>query len=247
MKKLYITLLSLLLVACNSNNVSVPQLKFDGLKGNIASIKDSHFDAEMKFGDINPGDLYKVEKQEYDSDGNLTFIGRYDDDGDMEYETRSSFEKGQWVSSVIKNRLVLNQRAFWEKKKNRALERKKNYLKYEEKVGEKVSVYETKYDGLQAKSYSEKGTLVAELTFNKNGQILELKSYADDGKMVYRVVQEFDDKGFLVKSTSYGESCEDSNTFSYKDFDKKGNWLTQIIYDEDGEPEYIVKREISYR
>ena len=241
MKKLYIPLLSLLLVACNNNKVSVPQLKFDGLKGNVASIKDSHFDAEMKFGDINPGDLDEVVKREFDSDGNLTFEGRYDDDGDMEYETRQTFEKGQWVSSVFKNRygdLSNNQRA---------LERKKNYVKYEVKVGDEVSVYETKYDGLQAKGYSEKGTLVAEMTFNKKGQLLEQKNYDDAGKMVYRVVQEFDDKGFLVKSTSYGESWEDSNTFSYKDFDKKGNWLTQIIYDEDGEPEYIVKREISYR
>ena len=241
MKKLYITLLSLLIIACNSNNMSVPQLKFGGLKGNIASIKDSRFDAEMKFGDINPGDLDEVVKQEYDSDGNLTFEGVYDDDGDMDYETRQTYEKGQWVSCVIKSR-------YGDYSNNqKVLERKKNYLKYEVKQGEEVKVYETKYDGLQAKGYSENGTLAVEMTFNKVGQLLEQKNYDEKGKMVYRIVQVFDDKGLLVKRTSYGESWEDSESYSYKDFDKKGNWLTQIIYGEDEEPEYIVKREISYR
>lgn len=240
MKKLYIPLLLLLFVSCNSSSISVPQLKFGGLKGNVASIKYSRFEAEMKFGDIFPGDLDVVIRQDFDADGNLTFEGRYYDDGGMLYETRQTFEKGQWVSSVIKN-------SYGEPTNQKVLERGKNYLKYESKTGEEISTFETKYDVLQSRTYSENGTLVADLTFNKNGQLLEQKNYDESGKIIFRIVQEYDDKNFLVKSTSYGESWDEHESYTYKEFDKKGNWITQIVYDEDGDAEYIVKREITYR
>ena len=240
MKRITI-LFSLLLTACvgSSNFTSIPQLKFDGMKGNISMVKESKYDAKEKFGEIVPSDLDEVTVQEYNKDGRRVSFAVYDEDGKIIFKLEDEYEKGHIVSETT-------YQSYGDKKTvMKVVERKKNYVKWVEVGADKELVREQIFDGYTCKQVVA-GETVSIAYFDKKGRFVEEKSY-HEGDITFRILQEYDDKNNPIKTTeyrSYGDPVV--QTFTYPEFDKKGNWITQFVW-EDGEVINVVKREITYR
>ena len=223
--------------ACSNNRISTPELKFDGLKGNVSGCKDYSYDAEERFGEIVPGDLDGVVIYEYDNDGHQIKLGIYDDDGEYIFKQEKVFEKALVVSSTTMTRV--NDK----KTKKTVVERKKNYIKWR---ADDETTMETFYDKNSCLTKDENGDIIEEYVFDNKGRPLEEKAYYK-GELSYRRQNEYDKNGLLIRSkTYYSSNNTEVLTYKYPEFDKKGNWIVQYVY-EDGEIEYIVKRDIIYR
>lgn len=239
--KALLPLLLLALTSCGGNGVSIPQLKFGGLNGNVSMTKESKFDVVEKFGEVIPDDLNEVIITEYDKDGNQIKYGLYDEDGDFIIKLEDTYENNLLVSEVTYQK-------YGNKKINsRVVERKKNYIKWlnNEGMDDEYSV-ELIYDGLSYKGVDKDGKTTLEVQCDKKGRMIDQKSYSN-GEIVFRISREFDKDGNLIKTTQYQANGDPSvETFTYPEFDKKGNWITQYTL-EDGEVVGITKREITYR
>lgn len=235
MKKLYAVFLLLSFVSCSSNKLQYSPMNYEKFKGAV-SVEESCYLAEKKFGEIVPGKYISTTKTEFDPDGNV--LHRIFESSDEYYYT---YKNGMW--STISYKGCRTDANYVET----VLERKKNYLKYEKLRGVDITIYEVFYDKLSEKGYSEGGVLEWENSYDKNGLLLEHRDYNEKGEISHRTVYEYDDKNLLVKYTSYWERFNYIETYSYNDFDKKGNWTTMIEYNEDEDAKRITKREIIYR
>lgn len=229
----------LALIACSNNSISIPALKYGGLQGNVSKTKESKFDAVEKFGEVVPDDLNEVIIVEYDNDGNQVKYGVYDDEGNYVYKFEEIYENGLLVSETFYRN--------GEKTVNTIVERKKNYIKWFSNSGkEDESSVEILYSGLTYKAVDKDGNTVREVECDKKGRIIEDKMYSN-GKIIYRLLLDFDKDGNLITKTEYQSSEEPTiMKYTYPEFDKNGNWVTQYTW-EDGEVVEITKREISYR
>ena len=236
--KIRLSFIILLFVAtaCSNNGTSIPELKFEGLKGNVCGFKEYRYDAVERFGEIVPGYLDGVTIYEFDNDGHLIKLGIYDDDGDCLFKRENIYENGLFVSSIMTN-------GNDKKTENIVVERKKNYIKWRTDY---ECTTETYYDKNSCLTKDENGDIVEESVFDNKGRLIELKKYYD-GEIIFRTQREYNKQGLLVKLISYYSSNNSEVlTYKYQEFDKKGNWIVQYVY-EDGEIEYIVKRDITYR
>lgn len=243
--KTTLPLLSILLfaiTACNNNGTSIPQLKFDGMKGNVSMVKESEFGAIEKFGEIAPDYLYLVKIYEYDRNGNQTKIAEYHDDGDWKYKYERTYEDGIVVSSVF----YLNGSKS-KKREDRVIAREKNHIKYLCDIGtDEEHTEDDFFDGLYVKNVDKDGNLKGEYFYDNKGRLVEHKNY-HDRKLNFRLLREFDKDNNVIKESVYYSCGEpDITTYSYPEYDKKGNWTTRYKWN-DGEVEYITKREITYR
>lgn len=234
--------LLLFTISCSNNGMSVNELKFGGLKGNVSSYKEFVYDAEEKFGEVVPDDLEGVTIYEYDKDGHQIKFGIYDEDGDVIYKYEDTFEKGVLVSRTAMQR-------YGDKRtESRIVERNKNYLKWCHEYGT-ANEYTTEV--FYEKNFlceKENGEKMLEIVYDKEGREIDRKRYLD-GELSSRIKNEYNDAGLLVKSIQYGTWNLDKGdvlTYKYVEFDKKGNWVTSHVY-ENGELEAIQKREIIYR
>lgn len=229
----------LALTACSNVSTSIPNLKFGGLRGNVSMTKESKFDAVEKFGEFVPDDLNEVIIVEYDNDGNQVKYGVYDDEGDYIYKFEEVYEDGLLVSETFCR--------YGEKTVSTVIERNKNYIKWLINAGkEDESSEEILFSGLTYKAVDKEGNTIREVECDKDGRIIENKGYSD-GRIIYHLLFDFDKDGNLITKTEYLSSEEPViRKYTYPEFDKKGNWITQYAW-EDGEVVEITKRDISYR
>lgn len=244
MRNRILLLLGLLVASscCGNNESSIPVLRFEGRKGNIAKIKESTYDAVEKFGDVYPDDLWQVRVAEFDSEGFPVSSVLYDSDGMWITKETDTFENGRCVKSKvcvkypeqeIESSLTENTKEYevWSIVKNGETRKQYSY-----------------YEGLRIIAKDEEGKVQFERIFDAVGHGIDMKIYTD-GEIMHRESWEYNAEGLLVKTTVYRDDGIDPDiyTYSYSDFDSHGNWTTQICYDEDGDPYNIVKAEITYR
>ena len=230
-----------LFVSCNSNESSIPQVKFGGLNGNVLKLKETHYTVTQKFGEMLPDEITQISINEFDKDGNSVQLGFYKEDGSFYYKIKTEWKDGKAITETHYSdnneepTITLS-----------VAERSKNYVKWTVNPGKEDESFREQFiDGLTVTSKNDKGEIETVLKYDKKGFVIEQKQIT--GSMAFRVVSELDDKGNPLKQIMYDEDGESSTrTYTYPDYDKKGNWITQVIT-EDGTVEEIVKREISYR
>lgn len=230
----------LFLISCCGDGNSVPAIKFGGLNGNVSMTKDSQYEAVEKFGEPVPTNLFSVSITEYDNEGHQVKSCIYDKEGDYVFRTENVFEDGLVVSE--------SQELYFNKGKDirTVVERKKNYIKWQGHTYDgSESILEYFYKGLHL-TIKDGDVVTVEMDYDKAGHVLEQKNYLD-GKVSFRILREFDNNGNMSKMIQYSGNDEPQTTlYQYKDFDKKGNWTSQYIY-EDGKLAGIIIREITYR
>lgn len=84
-------------------------------------------------------------------------------------------------------------------------------------------------------------------TWDGSSRMTEMKIYNSADSLLIHRRGEYNDKGFYIRDESLNAKGEITRTLKvdYKDYDKHGNWLTALIYDND-KPSYIAKREYEY-
>lgn len=225
MKKLSFIFLIFLFVACNNNGVSVPELKFNGMKGNVARVKESKHEAKEKFGEVIPGNLIELQVHDFDEDGHWISTNTYDEDGDREWAWEANYENGLLASVDSWTP------RFQFHSTQKVIERKKNYIKWDD--------HEEFYDGLHKKEVFD--NFSCEFSYDKNGRVLSVLNIKENGDTTYRIIKKFDKNGVLVREENNGSV----RTYSYKEFDNKGNWVKAVCTE--GDDMFLLEREIQYR
>lgn len=228
------------LTAC-SNNGPVQLIKFSGMKGNVKMVKEFVYGATEKFGEVVPGELDDVYIYEYDKKGNQTVYSAYNDEGVCTYKMESIFDDRVLESQII------YVKATDSKTENRVIERGEDYCKWLCDIGTDeqytMTVY---YNGEFTKSVDADGNVLTDIAYDSKGRLIDQMLYSD-GELFYRLFQKFDKDNNVIKVTNFiPDGGEMVMTFSYPEYDKKGNWITQYTWI-DGEVTNVTKREITYR
>lgn len=237
MKKLFaILILGALLTACSNPKAQ----QYLGLKGKVESFKDFKYEATNKFGEAEIGDLGAEEVYKFDTGGHLIKYSTYDRNGDCVVNSENEYEGDECVKSTFTNNstgeIVIN----------KLIEKKGDIRVCEVKRGDSITTAEFN----QSKTYScatyknaENILETQESWFDKDGNVIEVK-VTKDGEIIYWTKSKFDDGNEV--QTEYLKGGESGvSTYSYSDYDDTGNWTKKVSY-LNGEPEYIVKREIKY-
>lgn len=237
MKKLLaILFLGVLLSACSGSKTQ----KYLGLKGTVESFKDFKYKAINKFGEAEIGDLGVVEVCKFDVAGHLIEYSTYDSGGDCVVISKNEYEGDECIKSTFTNK------SFNETVISSLVEKKGNIRICEIKRGDSVSTGEfSQTDTYFCATYKKADTTqeIQEKWFDKNGNTIEFK-ITRGGEVVYWAKSKFD-KGNEVQTKYLKGDDGGVSTYSYSDYDDNGNWTKKVSY-LDGEPEYIVKREIKY-
>lgn len=81
---------------------------------------------------------------------------------------------------------------------------------------------------------------------NENGKLTEVIFYDNNGDKISRKEYKYDEIGNQIVSSIEFNNYINISSSQYSDIDKRGNWLKQIIY-ENNEPKIIVTRSINYK
>ncbi|MCZ8021610.1 MAG: hypothetical protein O9294_07585 [Cytophagales bacterium] len=81
---------------------------------------------------------------------------------------------------------------------------------------------------------------------NENGKLTEVIFYDNNGAELSRKKYRYDELGNQIESSIEFNNSVNISSSQYSDIDKRGNWLKQIIY-ENNEPEIMVIRSINYK
>lgn len=238
--RLLVSLFLAAVVACQGSATSIPKLKYDGLKGNVKSLKEKEFEATEKFGEVVLGELSEVNIAEYDKDGNTIRHGTYFGDGTCMDRFEAVYIKGEIVSRKHEGMLGSSE--------DKVIERRKNYVKWKIDIGSKYEgSHEIIYDGLTEIVKNHNGDLIFRYFYDKHGFLLEKEDFYPGLDKSTRTEYEYDKNGLLLTETHYTNAKkEETLTYKYPSFDKKGNWTTQYVY-MNGFIDKVVKREITYR
>lgn len=231
MKRFFVcSLFSFILVACD---VSIPELPFDGLHGNVSMVRDSTFSVIEKNGEIVADSLTDLSVKKYDKKGHTIYYSS------GLREEKSRYFNGERVSTTT----IEGGIETWTE---RLICRKKNYSKWRERCETFIiedSFTEIYYDGLNLKSISSNGNMSIEC-YDEEGHLIDAKFFTDDTLALCSHCEY--NNGNEVRVVYMDSSDTTVFTLTYPVFDKEQNWTTQIAWSE-GRPCNIIRREITYR
>ena len=212
-----------------------------GMKGRVESVKDSTFSAaqsgavatkllHVTVHRFNP-DGQEVKYERYE-DGELHIAREYVYDGKM-LICESSWDNygGRRIDTLIE---IQGDTQIWESKVKGLGPYWDETTQYEKDVSDTYS-RTTKPDY---------GTRIEEEWYDADGNVIESKMTINN-KLIDWVKSEFQDGNEIKKEYLKGIFEQSVMTFSYSDYDDKGNWTKEIYYF-DGKPKTITKREIKY-
>ena len=82
--------------------------------------------------------------------------------------------------------------------------------------------------------------------YDDKGNKIECNEYNSDGSLDWKRTSKYDDKGNEIEWNAYNSDGSLDSKFTYKyEFDKKGNWIKRIDF-ENEIAEFILEREYEY-
>lgn len=157
---------------------------------------------------------------------------KYDEKGNQ-IEVLNVFEKSRWTYKYDEKGNVLEYNMH---KANGSLGIKEK-SKYD-KMGNKIENNVYSSDGSLRSKYSYK--------YDKRGNEIEESVYHSDGSLKEKETYKYDEKGNVIEESWYNSNDILVANWKYQyDFDKKGNWIKRISF-EDGKPTDIREREYEY-
>lgn len=223
-------------------------------------------------------------RMDFNSEGFIVAYEKFDEDGDFDYQERYTYNEDFNVTYSIKEDQNQNliQESFSEfddnwnlivyteyyesyiiSKDSMVYDRHNNNIAHYQwnEYGNLVNIWENEFDknGNQIKSKhvnpNEKTTWIAEYTYNKLGDRIQMEYVRYDGKhmkqkysydnngnqileelsgndtLIYRIDYEFDRYNNLVSEKKYDGNNELDFQREYEyTFDNKGNWITRLEY-----------------
>ena len=189
--------------------------KFSTWSGDTTST-DSSIVIEMKndievtaeFSELEKS-LYRRETYERDENNNITLFTSYNENGEIERQTKSSYDENNRNTETI--------------------------LYNSDGSVSIRQIYTYTESGYELVNYNPDSTVSSSYTYivNENGNTIESKGYDANGNLTGTQVNSWDASGNILESQSYDASgnLNGKATFSY---DANGNQLEQAVYYPDG-------------
>jgi hypothetical protein len=225
------------------------------LSGYVMTIKEHSFKAIDTLGEIVQGermspswrrDSYIV----FNRAGNKVEENFYRNDGKMWSKSVFSYDKNR---KKIEEVVYRADRALWYTKITRFDSAghivEEEMFKPDNSLGVRMTfVYDESGNKIEECKYTDNGKLSIRSVFkyDKNRNKIEEIMYNSEGGQIVRWVSKYDAKGRQIEEDYYNakNQLEAKETYQYQ-FDSKGNWTQQIIF-EDDTPKYVIRRELIY-
>lgn len=281
-KNLFIVaVLIMCFTACSKTNQK-NTLQYEGLKGQVKSTFSYCYEAKCRFGKIEKGDiartsvlpewsnLYPAYQREYNSDGNITKISTYFQDGETYKVTKIEYI-GDKIASICtydyEGNILYSEKYSYNRGKLMDYEKSLYYDKHHD-ITHKYEIVNNK---VVADSSFVKGELSRITLYNDDNEFTHVSTTIDtEGNESDKSIITKDKFGRTIKIECRGNSWEGylmQNTynevgwissiireesgkikelvFDYQGYDKIGNWISRVIYI-DGELEALEERKIEY-
>lgn len=255
-----ITIFSVIILffnSCQNNNVRNDLNEFV-LNGKVKSVIETSYEPIEKFGEIIKGDRIRGNASSklnlFNSEGNLIENITYSSDGEIEY--KSIFKYDENTNKTEKE--IYNSK--------RKLEGKWEYNYDDKGMMKETNIYDSigKFIRKVKYEYDINGRVIEDYKYNSDG-ILEEKMVFDyfdlknktesiynfNNDLIIKNDYEYDDDKKLIKQEYniyglYGKDIRTLYTYMYTKFDKDGNWIERIQYNEENVPTMITERKIEY-
>lgn len=250
MRNIYFILLATILVACSKSSKIKSDWKKENLKGRVSIVKESSFDAEEKFGEVQKGRIRSKTLTRYNKSGFMSEVNNYYSDGSL---------SGKMLYKYDDKERLLEASQY---DSGGDLEEKQVSTYNEDGLLDYLTVYNsTGKERYKIRFGYDENNYMNEMSFefagdtterrmkqinNKKGLPVENENI-EDGNPVSKDVFTYDKNNNRIEAIKYNAdgSLKDKMTFKYPSYDKKGNWtiLHEFI---DGKPTIIREREIEY-
>lgn len=201
-----------------------------GLRGNVKTYLEKHYEPEMKFGEWENGDIEYSghNKVSFDEEGNYQWIEYLDDDLELSGKLIPKRENGEVIEG--------------------------SYYDEEGKLYNKSKITYNSSNELEFVVYDKNGEKTSQgKSLFKNNRIYsqEYQTF-EDGKIEneYKTTFEYDKNENLISQKQTNKKGEISffTKFKYLSFDNNNNWTKRLDYDPENEeePKTIVIREYEY-
>ena len=186
-------------------------------KGNLAEMTDEHEERRLR----------NRTTYQYDGKGNKNEENLYVTDGSLKTKTTYKYDDKGIIA------------------------RERRTFPYDVRNGDSYFKWTYKYDDkgnmTECNNY-EADTLISKDTYEYDGYgKLTEHIYSRDGSLKTKTTYKYDDNGNEIEVKRYDRNgiLETKFTTKYNDYDKEGNWLRMIVF-EDDKPVIITTREIEY-
>ena len=246
MKRNFIILSALLILAACNNSKDLNSWSCDGLSGKVKTLMSKCYEATERFGEVekmNIIEYYDSEYEiplhpaylaEYNEKGNVVKFTTYDEDGE-----RLSVVKSEYIGNnqVAQNAYDSDGEVYYSWKLEVNNDKVVDYTQFNEhKIGNEVDS-DFEFDGYLIKAYNtyEDSVLISrtENKFYKN-RLSESIRKDTNGNVTYQQNQEWTESGQLIyqKCTSKGEdkliiNCEYDNEDRLVKYTRRGEWSSR--------------------
>jgi hypothetical protein len=246
MKRNFIILSALLLLAACNNSKDLNSWSCDGLSGKVKTLMSKCYEATERFGEVEKMNIIEYYDSEYEIPLHPAYLAEYNEEGNVVKFTTYN-EDGERLT-VVKSEYIGNnqvaQSAYdsdgkvyysWKLEVNN--DKVVNYTQFNEhKIGNKVDS-DFEFDGYLIKAYNtyEDSVLISrtENKFYKN-RLSESIRKDINGNVTYQQNQEWTEAGQLIyqKCTSEGEdkliiNCEYDNEDRLVKYTRRGEWSSR--------------------
>lgn len=225
------------------------------LKGKVKSIKETSFEAIEKDGEIITGkrakpswkkDSYRgfnrkrelTEELIYNSNGSLRSISTF-----------KSLNNNSVLESIFQPTGELKFKQIANFNDNGKLVEKIRFNLDGETLVRNLYLYDENGNRIEDKQYfntDKDPSIKTEYKYDALGNKIEEYMYNPEDNLIAKWFSKYDDQNSLVEENYYyADGSLSAQEIYFYEFDKKGNWIQQIVVSQ-GVPKYIVIREIRY-
>lgn len=227
--------------------------KFMGLKGKVASIRDTVYDCTLGGFYSGSGELWEVETIDFDSEGNVVKTHKHNADSSVVCWKEFIYKDNVLFS--YNERMCVGEDVFNNTSERIGIEN--GTIKYKESNGSQQWISEVKTAGKYRLEYSEGeyGHTKNEIWADRDNNVIKTKyllvsndvTFANGTNTLEKVSTMKYDKEGSISETVHIEGKDTSVTvYSYHRYDKNGNWTEQQL-ETNGYFKQRVKRTIEYR
>lgn len=247
-KIFYILTLTILISCSNSKN----DLDKSNLKGNVWKIQETSYEGEEKFGEYVVGDknYWGHSYYEFNKAGNITVSKKLDDDGEVISISKYTYDKSDnciLIVTYMDDELTHKQVNVIDK--NRIIE-----VKVFDKDEELESIYKYDYSGNDISGggvFDKNGNITNTFTNELRNGLLTKQTENDSIGAIIRISRFNRNKnGDVIEQViQYPKDTYEYNEYKYSfsyEYDEERNWIKQYQFDEDGQIEDIIIRNIVY-
>ena len=246
MKRNFIILSALLILAACNNSKDLNSWSCDGLSGKVKTLMSKCYEATERFGEVekmNIIEYYDSEYEiplhpaylaEYNEEGNVVKVTTYDEDGE-----RLTVVKSEYIGNnqVAQNAYDSDGKVYYSWKLEVNNDKVVDYTQFNEhKIGNKVDS-DFEFDGYLIKAYNTyEDSVLKSRTENKfyKNRLSESIRKDTNGNVTYQQNQEWTEAGQLIyqKCTSEGEdkliiNCEYDNEDRLVKYTRRGEWSSR--------------------